>query len=199
MKAIIYFLPISIAFLFSSAVRADSLFPGSSTYKGPSGVSLFSDNKAHRVGDTLIVNINEAASATSTADTKNSKNDSMSYGPGIGPLLVNLKALGLGGTISSAATGTTDRTDNLVAHISVTVKSILPNGNFVVEGKRQVGMNDEMQEITLTGVVRPQDIGSDNSVASPLVADAQIKFGGKGPVGDKQHEGLITKMFKFLF
>ena len=123
----------------------------------------------------------------------------MSYGPGFGPLLINLKAFGLGGTIGSTATGTTDRTDSLIAHISVTVKQILPNGNFVVQGKRQVGMNAETQEITLTGVVRPQDIGPDNSVPSPLVADAQIKFGGKGPVGDKQHDGLITKVFKFLF
>jgi len=68
-----------------------------------------------------------------------------------------------------------------------------------VEGKRRVGMNAETQEITLAGVVRPQDIAFDNTIASPLVADAQIKYDGKGPVGDKQHDGIISRIFKFLF
>ena len=60
-------------------------------------------------------------------------------------------------------------------------------------------MNAETQNIVLTGVVRPQDVAADNTVQSPLVADAQIKYGGKGPVADKQHAGIITRIFKFLF
>ena len=76
---------------------------------------------------------------------------------------------------------------------------MLPNGNLVVEGKRRVGMNAETQEITLSGVVRPSDISPANTIASPLVADAQIKYGGRGPVGDKQHDGLISRIFKVLF
>ena len=79
------------------------------------------------------------------------------------------------------------------------MKEVLANGNLVVEGKRKVGMNAETQEITLTGVVRPTDIAPNNTIPSPLVADAQIKYGGRGPVGDKQHDGLITRIFKVLF
>ncbi|MEO7717015.1 MAG: flagellar basal body L-ring protein FlgH [Capsulimonas sp.] len=183
------------------AAPAASLFPGSSTYSaaGTSSPSLFADLKAHDVGDTLTIIITETASTSSTANTKNSKNENLNYGPGFGPLLEKIKTFGLSGSIGSTAAGSTDRNDNLHARIAVTVKQILPNGNMLVEGKRKVGMNAETQEITLTGVIRPLDIAPDNTIASPLVADAQIKYGGKGPVGDKQHDGLISKIFKFLF
>ena len=184
-----------------SAARADSLFPGSSTAvpTGASAASLFADNKASRVGDTLTILIQETASAASQATTKTSKTESLNYGPGFGPLLHLIKNFGLDGSINSNGTGSTSRSDNLSARIAVTVKQVLPNGNLVVEGKRQVGMNAETQEITLSGVIRPQDVASDNTIASPLVADAQIKYAGKGPVGDKQHDGLITRIFKVLF
>ncbi len=191
-----------VASTLAASVQADSLFPGSSTdvnRNSSAARSLFSDNKARQVGDTLTVLISETGSANSQAATKTSKNESLSYGPGFGPLLFNIKAFGVGGGISSTASGTTNRTDNLSASIGVTVTKVLPNGNLEVEGKRKVGMNTETQEITLLGVVRPQDITPENTIASPLVADAQIKYGGRGPVGDKQHDGLISRIFKVLF
>lgn len=196
--------PIVLAVVASLTVpvaRADSLFPGSSTAvpTSASSVSLFADNKAHRVGDTLTILINETASAASQASTKTSKSENLNYGPGFGPLLHLIKNFGLSGSISSNATGSTSRSDNLSARIAVTVKEVLPNGNLVIEGKRRVGMNAETQEITLSGVIRPQDVAADNTIASPLVADAQIKYAGKGPVGDKQRDGLITRIFKVLF
>ncbi len=143
--------------------------------------------------------ISENASAASKAETKTSGSDSLSYGPGFGPLLHLIKNFGVSGSSSSDGSGSTDRTDALTAQISVRVKSVLPNGDLSVEGTRQVGMNAETQNITLSGIVRPQDIGFDNTVASSLVADAQIRYSGRGPVGDKQHGGLISRVFKFLF
>ena len=193
---------LTIAATMAASVQADSLFPGSSTdiaRNHSASVSLFSDNKARRIGDTLTIVINENASTTSQANTKTSKNENLNYGPGFGPLLHNIPTFGLTGTIGSTASGSTNRTDNLTASIAVTVTQVLPNGNLAIEGKRKVGMNAETQEITLTGVVRPQDIAFDNTIQSPLVADAQIKYGGRGPVGDKQHDGIISRVFKFLF
>lgn len=193
---------LAIAASLAASVQADSLFPGSSTdvaRMNAASVSLFSDNKARHIGDTLTIVINENASANSVANTKTSKNENLNYGPGFGPLLHNIPTFGLSGTIGSTAAGSTDRTDTLTASIAVTVTQVLPNGNLAIEGKRKVGMNAETQEITLTGVVRPQDIAFDNTIQSPLVADAQIKYGGRGPVGDKQHDGLIARIFKFLF
>jgi flagellar L-ring protein precursor FlgH len=193
---------LALAATLAGPARADSLFPGSSTdvsRNTAAAASLFSDTKARRVGDTLTIVINESASASSQASTKTSKNESLNYGPGFGPLLFNIKNFGVSGGINSTASGSTSRTDSLTASIAVAVVQVLPNGNLVIQGKRRVGMNAETQEITLTGVVRPQDIAYDNTVPSPLVADAQIKYGGRGPVGDKQHDGIISRLFKFLF
>ena len=183
-------------------MQADSLFPGSSTdvaRNHTDSASLFSDNKARRVGDTLTIVITETGAASSVAATKTAKTESLNYGPGFGPLLSNLKNFGLSGGINSDASGSTTRADTLTASIGVTVTKVLPNGNLEVEGKRKVGMNAETQEITLTGVVRPTDIAYNNTIPSPLVADAQIKYGGRGPVGDKQHDGIISRIFKILF
>jgi flagellar L-ring protein precursor FlgH len=184
-----------------SAVKADSLYPGSSTAVKTSttAINLFSDAKAHNVGDILTILIQETASATSSAATKNSKTETGSLGPGVGPILRQLGIFSLSGSQSMDASGSTTRNDNLNAEIAVTVKQVLPNGNLLVEGTRKVGMNKETQTITLTGVVRQQDISSSNTVPSPLVSDAQISYSGKGPVGDKQREGLITKLFKLVF
>lgn len=193
---------LAVAATLAADAQADSLFPGSSTdvaRNNSAAVSLFSDNKARRVGDTLTIVIRENASTSSQAATKNSKNESLNYGPGFGPFLHNIPAFGISGGISGSGSGSTNRTDTLTAQIAVTVTKILPNGNLEIQGKRSVGMNAETQEITLTGVVRPQDIAFDNTIPSPLVADAQIKYGGRGPVGDKQHDGLVTRVFKFLF
>ena len=184
------------------SVQADSLFPGSSTdiaRNNSNAASLFADTKARQVGDTLTIVITENGAASSVAATKTAKTESLNYGPGFGPLLSNIKNFGLSGGINSNASGSTTRTDNLSASIGVTVTQVMPNGNLVVTGKRKVGMNAETQEITLTGVIRPTDIGSNNTIPSTLVADAQIQYGGRGPVGDKQHDGIISRVFRFLF
>ena len=135
-----------------------------------------------------------ASSASSQAETKTSKTEGLNYGPGFGPILHLIKNFGVSGSINSDGTGSTNRTDNLTAQITVRVKSVLPNGNLEVEGTRQVGMNAETQTITLSGIVSPQDVTYANTVQSSLVADAQIKFGGRGPVADKQHDGLISRV-----
>jgi flagellar L-ring protein precursor FlgH len=184
-----------------SAVRGDSLYPGSSTADKSyaPAISLFSDTKAHAVGDMLTVLIQENASANSSAETKTSKSESGTLGPGIGPLLQQIGVLSLSGSSAADGAGSTNRSDTLTAQIAVTVKQVLPNGNMMVEGTRSIGMNTETEIITLTGVVRPQDVSASNTVLSPLVADAAIKYSGKGPVGDKQREGLISKLFKLIF
>src|SRR5579883_1308384 len=190
---------IALIAIASLPAPADSLYPVSSGQGTGTLNSLFADTKAHNVGDILTIVVAESATGSSAANTKISKTDNSSFGPGIGPLLEWIKLTSLTGSINSSAANSTDRTDNLTATIAVTVKEVMPNGNLMVEGDRSVGMNAETQHITLTGIVRPQDIGPNNQVASPLVADAQIHFAGKGPVGDTQHYGIITRVFHYLF
>lgn len=185
----------------SAGVKADSLYPGSSTAaKAPNpAINLFTDAKAHTVGDIVTIEIEENASSSTSAATQNSKTETGSLGPGVGPLLQQIGVLSMTGSQSMAGSGSSTRSDTLTAEIAVTVKQVLPNGNLMVEGTRKIGMNKETETITLTGVIRQQDIGTDNTVPSDLVADAQIAYGGKGPVGDKQREGLIAKLFKLVF
>ncbi len=187
----------------SCGASADSLYStdssGSSAGTARPAINYFADAKAHAVGDILTVVIAETATGSSTATTNQTKTDSAAYGPGFGPFLHLIKNLGLSGNLSSAANAGTTRADNLSATIAVTVKTVLPNGNMVVEGSRTIGTNAEAQTITLSGVVRPADISPLNSVQSPQVADALIKYSGKGPVSEIQHDGLISRIFRYLF
>jgi flagellar L-ring protein FlgH len=184
----------------AAAARADSLYASAPASSGaPAPVNYFTDPKAHAVGDILTVVISENASGTATASTNANKTQSANFGPGVGSILSLIRTFGLSGSETSNATGTTTRTDALTATIAVTVKKVMPNGNLVVEGSRTVGTNADEQTITLTGVVRPIDISQTNTVQSPQVADAQIKYSGKGPIGEIQHDGIVQKIFKILF
>lgn len=187
--------------LAASPTWADSLYPINSATSTGTGTlnSLFADTKAHNVGDILTIVVTESAAGSSVGNTKISKTESGSFGPGSGPILQWINLFNASGTMGSTTANSTDRTDSLTATIAVTVKQVLPNGNLMIEGDRAVGINAETEHITLTGIVRPQDIGPNNQVASPLVADAQIHFSGKGTVGDTQHYGVITRIFHYLF
>jgi len=187
-----------IAFVLSLAVPsfADSLYPTVGSVMG--GSSLFADAKAHKVGDILTIQITETASGSTTAETNTAKTENSGLGAGTG-MLSGFQGLGLSGNTGYDAKGSTVRADSLVASIAVTVKQVNPNGTMLIEGTRSVGTNNDVQLLTLTGTIRQEDISPQNTVPSPLVADAQIKYSGKGPVADRQHEGTITKLFKWLF
>lgn len=186
---------ILVTFLLSMlvcAVAADSLWKDGAR-------SMYADRKAVKEGDILTVLIYESTTASSRADTKTNKSDSASTKPGVGPLLSMLPEWSLSGKTSSQASGATTRSGSLVGKISVVVKEVLPNGSLRVEGSRIVGVNGEKEKITLTGIVRPEDISADNTLPSTAVAQAEIHYEGKGPVGSKQREGLLTKLLKWLF
>jgi len=161
--------------------------------------SLYADRKAVKEGDVLTVLIYESTTASSRADTKTSKSDSASTKPGVGPLLRMLPEWSVSGKTGSQASGSTTRSGTLVGKISVVVKEVLPNGNLKVEGTRTVGVNGEKEKIVLTGIVRPEDVSAENTVPSTAIAQAEIHYEGKGPVGNKQREGLLTKLLKWLF
>ncbi len=205
------FIKTSIVAIFASAAllaqigqtaRADSLYtcaPNQSTVVNRAPVSYFSDAKAHGVGDLVTVVISENASGTSSGATSGSKSESAQFGSGMGAILNLIHSFSLSGSEDSKAAAATNRADNLTATIACTVQQVLPDGNFLIQGSRSVGVNAETQTITLTGEVRPIDISPLNTVASPLVANANIKYSGKGPVGEVQHDGLIRRIFRLVF
>jgi flagellar L-ring protein precursor FlgH len=193
--------PFALALLIAAgAVSADSLYNAPATQtdgRGP--INYFADTKAHAVGDIVTVVITETSTGGSSGTTKGTKSESASFGPGLGSVLNLIHQFGLSGNETSSADGSTIRSDNLSATIACTVKAVEPNGNLEIEGTRQVGTNAEKATITLTGVVRPADISSTDSVQSPQVANAQIQYSGKGPVGEIQHDGLVRQIFKYVF
>ncbi len=191
MKSILLIV-IAVVIAVTAPATAESLWTEKSK-------SLVSDRKAKQVGDILTIIVAESAASSNTASTDVSKQNDMSTNPGIGPLLEKIPGFGFGGSESSKATGTTSRTSNFVTRMTVTVTKVLPNGNLEIQGTRDVQTNKETQRITLTGVVRPDDVASDNTVLSTYVADAKIVHFGSGPIGSRMKEGLVTKIFKILF
>src|SRR6202030_4122980 len=86
----------------------------------------------------------------------------------------------------SNATGSINRQDQLVTNVAAVVTQLLPNGNMVIEGKQEVRLNAEMRELLVAGVVRPEDIDSDNTIELPKIAEARVAYGGKGQITDFQ-------------
>jgi flagellar L-ring protein FlgH len=187
--------------------RSDSLFPlkeANHALKGSKSAtssSLFSDVRAHNVGDVLYVTVAEATTAQSTANTKTSKDENLSLLNGTGLFGRLFKDLRLGASNSRTANGAgqTSRTGSLVTALSVTVKELLPNGTIRIEGSRLVTINKETQKVVFSGIVRPEDITTDNAIPSTLVADANIRYEGKGSIADTQKPGILTRVFRFLF
>ncbi|MCX8052618.1 MAG: flagellar basal body L-ring protein FlgH [Armatimonadetes bacterium] len=177
----------------TAGVYAESL------WQADSKTSMFADKKAIKAGDILTVLIVESAASSSTASTDAKKDTKTEAGPGVGPLISNIPIVSYEGGDQLKASGGTSRTTKFTAKMTVTVKSINENGNFVIEGTRLVQTNQEKQEIKLTGTVRPQDIGPDNTVLSTAIADAKITHTGSGPIGSRQKEGIITKILRILF
>jgi flagellar L-ring protein precursor FlgH len=87
----------------------------------------------------------------------------------------------------------------MTARITATVVAIRSNGNLVIEGSRKVRINEELDEITVSGVIRPEDIASDNTVLSTYIAEGQIGYRGAGPVKHAARQGIIARLLDLIF
>ena len=99
---------------------------------------------------------------------------------------------------SYAGNGTTTRNDQLTASMTAMVTEVYPNGNLKILGHREVVVNSERQTMEVTGIVRPIDVDSRNTVQSTAIADAKISYTGFGVVDDKQHPGWLGRVFNFI-
>lgn len=160
--------------------------------------SLFSDFRAHAVGDIITIVISESSSASRTGNASNSKSASTSLDAGVG-LLTFINPVSGGSSDSFKAQGSVANSNRVTGRITVKVTEVMPNGLLVISGTQSIKQLSDEQKITITGIVRPEDVTADNTVLSSNVADAQLKIEGKGPLASKQRQGILTQIFNFIF
>lgn len=157
--------------------------------------AFFKDQRAHQVGDilTVTVNINDQAQiANETQRSRQNTEDSgitNFFGRVTIPIInetIPGRLLTADSTASSDGKGSVNRQEALVTNIAAVVTQVLPNGNLVVEGKQEMRVNLEMRELIVAGIVRPEDIQSDNTIDSSKIAQARIAYGGRGQITDVQ-------------
>jgi flagellar L-ring protein FlgH len=166
--------------------------------------SIFSDHKAKNIGDIIGVTIAEKASATKEATTSTGRTSSYKAG------ITNLFGLEKSGDVAHTnmdlanlvntnftnsfdGNGKTARKGNLTAQLSVQVIDLYPNGNLKIRGGKEVMVNNEVQIIYITGIVRPVDITAANTIDSNKILNARISYTGKGVLSDKQEAGWLTR------
>ena len=200
--------PVKKIYDVQGEAREASLWPGETSRN-----MLFVDSKANEVGDIVTILISENSSATKSATTDTAKDSSQTITTGglfglpshLG--LANLFGLGSSFDPSMSTTnsndfsgsGTTTRQDQFTATLAATIVEILPNGNFRIEGKRKVSLNNEAQDLTLSGMIRPVDIAFDNTIGSQLIANARIEYSGSGVLADKQRVGWGIRILDLLW
>lgn len=171
---------------------------------------LFINPKARRVGDIVTISIVEASSAKNNATTDTTRASSLTAGIekffGLGDKYreKNYRSLpeyfdpfqkvAVKGSLESGfkGDGATSREGKLTAYITARVTEVLPNGNLVIVGSREIMVNNETQFITLSGIIRPRDISPDNVILSTCISDARIAYSGIGVVDDRQRPGWLA-------
>ena len=161
--------------------------------------SLFEDRRARAVGDVLTININETTAASKKSGSTAARNGSngmsvtaLSGLPGKGLLGSNLAA-----SSANSFEGKGDSASNnaFTGIISVTVIEVLPNGNLLVSGEKQIGINQGSEFVRFSGVVNPATISPANAVSSTQVADARLEYRGNGYIDEAQTMGWLARFF----
>lgn len=174
-------------------------------YNAGSDMRLFEDRKASRVGDILTVVLAEKTNATKNSQTSTTKETEATlanptvFGRPITRNGVSLFAGSLGGDSSFDGKGSSSQSNSLAGDITVTVVDRMPNGNLVISGEKWVTLNQGREFIRLSGVIRADDIGPDNTLLSTRIANAQITYSSKGVLAAANRMGFVARFFNSVF
>jgi flagellar L-ring protein precursor FlgH len=193
------------SFVFLSAASAQSL------WNDDTARPMFADHRASKIGDILTVLVQENSTATKKNSTSTAKNAAMDasissflYGAGAGSASAFLSrggqmpALKYNSKNTFDGGGSIDNSQNLVTSLAVKVIDVLPNGNLLIEGTRETSFSGEKQNAVLHGVVRVEDILSNNTLFSYNIADAKVQIISKGTLSDNQRRGWFTYLWNKL-
>ena len=175
---------------------------GSLWRDGRSPAMLYTDARALRENDLVVVRVEEVADAKRSADTD------MTHRSDVSATMAFLRSANDVGPAPAVVQGgfdrrfqglgTTARTERLTATVPALVRKVLPNGNLFIEGHRVVLVNSEEHHFYISGVVRPIDIDQENSVKSERVADAEIEFTGRGILTENQRQGWLSHLLDWI-
>ncbi|WP_407351598.1 flagellar basal body L-ring protein FlgH [Luteimonas sp. R10] len=165
------------------------------------GLALFSDRRARGIGDLLTINLLENTTAQTAASTSVGKESEFSLAaPSVfgAPVTIggrDVLSASVSGGRDFDGTGRSAQSNKLQGQLTVTVVDVLPNGNLVVEGQKDMRLNQGDELVQIQGIVRPADIGPDNTVPSGRVADARIAYGGRGAIAQSNSMGWLSRFF----
>jgi flagellar L-ring protein FlgH len=167
-----------------------------------SEVSIYRDAKAVKVGDVLSVIISESNVASKNAKTTTKKNNkSDAKGEATTGALKGLFP-GMSGSMDIteqfSGQGVTSRSGQLTSRMTVKVIDTMPNGNLIIEGSKTMEINEDTEVVTISGVVRPEDISPSNTIYSYQIANAKVTYKGKGSVSQAHRPGIIVRVINWL-
>ncbi len=177
----------------------------------PGSRAFFKDQRANRIGDilTVVVEISDKAKlknkTTTTRDASETANTTNLLGlegqlAKVLPETVDPTSLAnLGSAHSVTGSGEVDGDETIEMEIAAIVTQILPNGNMVISGRQEVRVNFESRDLYVTGVVRPEDISSANTIESSKIAEARVAYGGRGHLTDVQQARYGQQLFDIIF
>ena len=184
---------------------------GGSIYRASRDVRLFEDVKARRIGDVITVLLQESTSASKSAKTSTDKEQDTTIAnptffgaspqfnlPGLIPLdsnRDNTLEQDLQASRTFEGEGDSSQSNSLSGAITVTISDVLPNGNLVVRGEKWLTLNQGEEFIQISGIVRPQDIGTNNTILSTQIGDARITYSGKGVLAESNKMGWLARFF----
>jgi flagellar L-ring protein FlgH len=179
----------------------------------PGSRGFFKDQRATRTGDIVTVKITMADSANLSNETKRdrSNSDNLSLGnlfgyrqrllkalPGTGPENTADPLLNSSGTGSLDGKGSAVRSESVTVNLAAVIVQELPNGNFVIAGRQQLRVNQELRDIELTGIIRPEDIDTSNAISSEKIAEARLSYGGRGVISDYQQPPVGAQLMEII-
>ncbi|MGL4447779.1 MAG: flagellar basal body L-ring protein FlgH [Shewanella sp.] len=174
--------------------------PTGSIYLDSQATSLYTDLRAHKVGDIITVVLTESTKAKKSAGNQVKKATDVN----INPLYLGGNNLTIKGnpldaryqdSMNTNRESDADQSNSLSGSISANVMQVLANGNLVIRGEKWITINNGDEFIRVTGIVRPQDITPDNTIDSPRVANARIQYSGTGTFADAQKVGWLSQFF----
>jgi flagellar L-ring protein precursor FlgH len=175
--------------------------PSSGSIYSTSSSGLFSsDRRAKKVGDILSVTLSETFSSNKAVTNSSGKTDTI--GAEVGPTGILRNFAGLGGSASKtnsfSGSMATNQSNSLSGTLSATVVRVFPNGNLEIKGQKKLRITEGTEYIRLTGIIRPQDISTSNSVSSAKIAEAQIEYVGAGILDSASKPGWGSALLRII-